>query len=363
MSESTVAASAASALLEFAATSGACRAALFERSGIVPPELEDADGRVPFEKYVALMRAAKELCGDPALALHFGEAVDVSEISAACMIVSPDGNWAENFEQMNRYGRLAVDLADDGRRFALEREGPLVWVVDTRRDPNDFPELTESTFARAVCCSRRILGGLQPMKAVHFTHAAPPYQDEYERVFQMPCVFRSDRNALLTDEKWLDYKIEVLPRSVNEVLRAHAEELLEKLDNSKSTRGRVEELLTPMLRTGGANVGAVAGKLGLSRQTLFRRLKAEGVTFEKVLDGLRRRLALQYLDGGKVSVNEAAYLLGFSDPASFSRAFKRWTGSSPRAMCAAKASRNNSSSSEDMGGINHRDTEAQLKAI
>ena len=75
----------------------------------------------------------------------------------------------------------------------------------------------------------------------------------------------------------------------------------------------------------------IAGELGLSRQTLFRRLKAEGTTFERVLDDLRHRLALHYLDGGKMSVNQTAYLVGFSDPAAFSRAFKRWTGSSPRA--------------------------------
>ncbi len=73
----------------------------------------------------------------------------------------------------------------------------------------------------------------------------------------------------------------------------------------------------------------VAGKMGLSRQTLFRKLKAEGVTFEKVLDELRHKLALDYLRAKKVSVNETAYLVGFSDPAAFSRAFKRWTGSPP----------------------------------
>jgi AraC-like DNA-binding protein len=68
----------------------------------------------------------------------------------------------------------------------------------------------------------------------------------------------------------------------------------------------------------------------ISRQTLFRQLKAEGTTFEAVLDEMRHRLALQYLRGKKVSVNEAAYLVGFSEPAAFSRAFKRWTGISPR---------------------------------
>jgi AraC-like DNA-binding protein len=73
----------------------------------------------------------------------------------------------------------------------------------------------------------------------------------------------------------------------------------------------------------------IAGKMAISRQTLFRKLKAEGATFEKVLDELRHKMALNYLSERKVSVNETAYLVGFSDRAAFSRAFKRWTGTSP----------------------------------
>ena len=73
----------------------------------------------------------------------------------------------------------------------------------------------------------------------------------------------------------------------------------------------------------------IASKMGLNRQTLFIRLKKEGATFEKVLDELRHKMALEYLNGKKVSVNETAYLVGFSEPAAFSRAFTRWTGLSP----------------------------------
>ena len=86
----------------------------------------------------------------------------------------------------------------------------------------------------------------------------------------------------------------------------------------------------PILHTGEGNMELIAATLGVSRQTLYRDLKAEDVTFEHVLDDLRHKLALEYLRGQKVSVNETAYLVGFSDPASFSRAFKRWTGKSPR---------------------------------
>ena len=90
----------------------------------------------------------------------------------------------------------------------------------------------------------------------------------------------------------------------------------------------VERQIEPLLETG-ARIDEVARALGLSRQTLYRRLKAEGATFEELLDRVRRRLALRLLREQGLSVKETAYRLGFSDPAAFSRAFKRWTGTSP----------------------------------
>ena len=93
---------------------------------------------------------------------------------------------------------------------------------------------------------------------------------------------------------------------------------------------RVEQAVEPLLAAGGIRVAGVARALGVSRQTLYRRLKAEGTTFEKLLDGLRHRLASRLLGEG-MAVKDIAYRLGFSDPAAFSRAFKRWTGASPSA--------------------------------
>ncbi len=99
-----------------------------------------------------------------------------------------------------------------------------------------------------------------------------------------------------------------------------------------SFRARVQKAAEALLPKGEANVDQVARELGVSRQTLYRRLKAEGVTFEELLDETRKRLALNYLKREKLSVKAVAYKLGFSDPAAFSRAFKRWTGSSPAAF-------------------------------
>ena len=96
----------------------------------------------------------------------------------------------------------------------------------------------------------------------------------------------------------------------------------------------VERRIESLLATGEVRIDRVAADMGLSRQTLYRRLKDEGVTFEELLDDLRHRLALRYLRADRLSVKAAAYRLGFSDPAAFSRAFKRWTGTSPSLAAA-----------------------------
>ena len=98
-----------------------------------------------------------------------------------------------------------------------------------------------------------------------------------------------------------------------------------------SFRREVEGRIEISLPLGEIRIDSVARALGVSRKTLYRRLKAEGATFEQLLDRLRHRLAWRYLTEHRMAVKEAAWRLGFSDPAAFSRAFKRWTGLSPAA--------------------------------
>ena len=329
-SGATVAAGMACAWVDAAVARGVSRSELLARSQISPEALTDQDARLPLATLVRLIAVAKELCADPALALHLGETIDCADYSVASLLSYSCETVAEALAQRNRYGRLMADVECEGpERYRLEPLAGRVWLIDTRRNPNESPELTEAFFARVASVSHQQRE--KPfLLAAHFTHPEPSYRAEYERVFRVPLVFGSDRNALLFDAAWLQQRIAVTPRYAFGILSAHAESLLETLERTKSVRGRVESLLLPILHTGEASIERVAGQMGLSRQTLFRRLKKEGVTFERVLDELRRRLAHGYLQGGRVSVSEAAFLVGFSDPAAFSRAFKRWTGSSPQ---------------------------------
>jgi AraC-like DNA-binding protein len=344
MANPTIAAGYPRTFLDFAVSRGADRQTLLARSQLRPEDLKDQDNRIPLANYLTLMKAGIKLTGEPALALLFGEAVMTPDISIVGLIVMAAESVEEGHRQMNRYARLTLD-EDDGRvsdHLEIIRDGGKVWLKATSEAYVNYPLLTESAFARSVCGARAMARSTLGVtnwpypKAVYFTHQEPSYRDEYDRIFNVPLVFGSYMNALLMDEEFLSIRLPPTNRYVFGILSAHAELLLKSLENSKSTRGRVESLLMPILHTGEASMDMIAGKLSISRQTLFRRLKAEGTTFEKILDELRYKLALRYLSGKKVSVNETAYLVGFSDTAAFSRAFKRWAGHSPSAIANAK---------------------------
>jgi AraC-like DNA-binding protein len=340
MPNPTIAASFPKAFLDFAVSRGADCRTLIERSHICSDDLNDPDNRIPLANYIALLKTGIELCNEPALALLFGEAVSLQDISIVGLI----GELAESAElgrrQINRYAPLIVDddEAITSDRIELVSENGNVWVKFISAIYVDNPLITESGFARGICGAREMfesngipISGPFP-KAIHFTHEEPSYRAEYDRIFGVPLSFESHMNGFLIDEAILNVKLPRTNPYLSEILSAHAEELLKSLEKSKTTRGRVENLLIPVLHTGEASMDEIADKIGVSRQTLFRKLKAEGVTFKQVLDELRHKLALHYLNGRKIPVNETSYLLGFSEPASFSRAFKRWTGSSPGTM-------------------------------
>ena len=332
MAEATVSAGVAGSLIELAVSKGADREELCRRSGINPELLRDQDNRVPMSDYVELMHASKELTGQQTLALEFGRTVHMQEFSILGLIFHACETVRDAIIQANRYGQLVIDVdLGSADRFQWQRKGGQLWLVDTRPDPNDFPELTEVTIGRFMRLTRPFWDA-PLVQEVHVTHPAPSYADEYVRFFEAPTTFDADWNAMRVDEGRLTQRIAVQPRFAFGILSDHAERLLASLEGSKTTRGRVESLLMPILHTGDASIDAVATRLSVSRQTIYRQLKAEGVTFEVVLDELRHKLAVHYLSGQRTSVNETAYLVGFSEPAAFSRAFKRWTGTNPRSL-------------------------------
>ncbi len=331
MARLTAAVGDARGMVNFAVRQGVGRAHLLASAGLTEATLGNFEARLSLSAYRRLIETGARLTNDPAFALHYAEAIDVSEISVLGLITHASETMIDAFAQINRYTRLITDVASNGpNRFTLERDREGLWLTDHRADPNDFIELTEMSFARMVC-GTRVFGDTPFVLEVHVSHLPPSYAREYEAVFEAPVKFAAGRNAMRVDERWLTYRVAKQPRFTFGILSAHADRLLKDLQGSDDFAHRIEAAIMPRLHTGAIDLATIASELGVSRQTIFRRLKAENTSYEKLLDNLRHRLALSYFQERKVSVNEVAYLLGYSAPSAFTRAFKRWTGTSPRA--------------------------------
>lgn len=97
---------------------------------------------------------------------------------------------------------------------------------------------------------------------------------------------------------------------------------------------RLRHLIAEALQNGVPELPALARSLGMSERSLRRRLDELGTSFRDVLDAVRKELALNHVKDRRLSLSEVAFLLGFSEPSTFHRAFKRWTGDTPAAFRA-----------------------------
>lgn len=341
MSHPMTAAGFVAALLDYAVSRAANRRHLLDAAGLDESDLSDQDNRVPVASYQTLICAAIEVTRDTALLLRHTLESRLETMSVVGQIVHHSASLPHAIEQVNRYLRLMADTNDlAGRdRFELLQDGSDVWIVDHL--PVQAAEYVgvEASFARFISEFRRSFPDTTFALGMEVTYAPPPHVDEYPSLFRIPVRFNAGRNALRIDPVWVSDRTEFEPGNtyVFGVFTRHAHALLEQLGQQHTLRAQIEARILPDLHEGTLSMDKVARDLGMSRQTLYRRLRDEGITFAELHDDLRQRMAQDYLTTRKVSVNETACLLGFSEASSFVRAFKRWTGQSPTAFRDAAA--------------------------
>jgi AraC-like DNA-binding protein len=183
------------------------------------------------------------------------------------------------------------------------------------------------------CMASLILGGyamgLPPMaQSVFFTHPRPRNVAKFESVFRVAVHFDAERDHAVFLPGAFDVPLPQADPVLCSLLARHADKLLERAAPTPPLLERVRRAIANELRGGLPTVGQIAPVVGIPERTLRRRLEREGVSFQGILDDMRRELALSYLEQPDIELEEAAYLLGYSEASAFRRAFKRWTGKS-----------------------------------
>lgn len=155
----------------------------------------------------------------------------------------------------------------------------------------------------------------------------------YREVLDAPLRFDSMQAGLVLPAKWLDHPIADADPLLHRLIEDRATAVMTQLD--PLLHNEVRRVLRGALMTGDCSRTEVARRLGLHPRTLVRRLQQSGTTFQALLDDTRSHIARQLLHDTRSPVSRIANSLGYRDPTVFTRAFRRWTGLTPRAFRAA----------------------------
>jgi len=303
---------------------GADPVAVLAEAGLAPEDLAGPSQRVPYQNLMDLFNAAVIRTGCPHFGLLAGGVWRLSDLG-------PIGELMRNsrtvgialeelvlFQHLNSQGAVAFML-----RSNSSVDLGYTFYVPLATSTGQF---YDAVLAAAINFMRELVDEEWAPSMVYFPHSAPADLEPYRQYFQAELRFDAATCALRFSSKYLTRPIvgaqPDLYERASQRLRA-------------ASRGSFVDMVSRTLRTlllhGIASGDIVAETLAMHRRTLSRRLKEEGVTFQQVLDRVRFSIAKELLESSTVPPKQIAAFLNFTDTASFFRAFKRWTGTTPGA--------------------------------
>jgi AraC-like DNA-binding protein len=264
------------------------------------------------------------LTGDPGLALRIASSLPLGAFGIVEYVCRSAPDLGEAIQQWIRY----LNLLDDAVVVGLVEEGDRASLRVLVESEAPAPASHELCFALLVMRARELSSVPFRPLAVHFTHRATGDAHAFEEWFEVPVRFGAPHTELVMPRTALRASLVTADPQLLAILSRHADELTAKDRTRPLFTAQVQRVLRAALREGDADVDCVARHLGLTPRSLQRRLKEEGASFKLVREEVRRELAVRYLDDD-LAITEIAFLLGFSEPSAFFRAFKRWTGTTP----------------------------------
>lgn len=301
-----------------------------------PARLEIPNARLPGSLFEQAWDQSARLLNDPDIGLHCAENFNAGALNILSYVLLSCRTAAE---ALGRFGQFAA-LVNDGMRVRLEDHGPRIqchfevvphcdnYLARSPRHP------MEAMACGTLVTVRRLTTQPVAPLAVSFQHARPARVEEHQRVFGAGLVcFGQLANWIEFRRGDLEHSLLSANPSLLEVFEAHAGELLRQIDRDQPQRGvtsrRVLAILTRRITGTVPSVRDVALELAMSERSLQRELREEGTSFRQLVEDVRKEIALQHLAQPGALASEAAFLLGFSEPGAFTRAFRRWTGASP----------------------------------
>jgi AraC-like DNA-binding protein len=315
-------------LLDAASDAGADRGQICAAAGFDPAASTGLAEKVPLETLFRLWEAAISRLREPGFPIAVAETYRPESYGVLTLMAITSRDLHEACVKAMRFYRLwtnsswwELERHDSGAHLAFVQPGEL--ELGQRCDQ-------EFSLAEMVNAIRYVTGlaGWGPLE-VRFRHGRPRAVHRHEAHFRAKVQFDATKAELVLARQDLELPMVRADRLLAEFFERHSEELLRRLGDLPEDILRIRREVLTGLRGRVPRLGEVASKLGVGARTLRRRLVDQGVSFKTLVDQTRSELAREYLEQSRLSIHEISYLLGFSEPSAFSRAFRRWTREAP----------------------------------
>lgn len=305
------------------------RERLLAGAGINPQVVGLAERRVHTDQVARLFKSVQLSLNDEFMGLSRAPC-RVGAFKTMCDLVRHCRTLGEMLDRAVEFYRL---LSDDIVLDVRIVGGRAIFAID-HRSPGCDPEHFLREFMLVIWhrFPSWYVGEAIRLRETHFTFPRPTHHDELQVMFPGALRYGQDCNRLVYDAHYLDKPLVRTQAEVDEYVRHAPADVMTipGVDNSLERQiERIVESLNPGMLVF-PRLEAVAEGLGLSPQTLYRQLRASGTSYQKIKDDIRRETAIRCLVDEGLPVEKVSEFVGFSEARSFTRAFRHWTGMSPR---------------------------------
>jgi AraC-like DNA-binding protein len=300
------------------------------------PDPKDPDARVPLSVLSGVWRHLLTRDSDPSLGLRLGQRLTIRSLGIVGYAMATRATLGDALDCLSHY----YGLLREGIDCRVERDVEQTTIVLHDRDMVGWAvrQQIDTRLAAVLMLCRQLTDQDVVPSAVEFPYRRPQELDEHRRTFGIAELrFERSEAALILPTTDLVRPIGSADDTLGGYLDRLATDMLTELEQEPSAGSFADEIaraLASTLGSGLLRIDGIGALLGVSTRTIQRRLRTEGTTFAVVLQQLRRRHAEGLLRDRRMTIEQVAGHLGYSEASTFYRAFRRWRGTSPGAFRA-----------------------------
>jgi AraC-like DNA-binding protein len=301
---------------------------LLASAGLSRDQLVQERGRgVSVASQYRFLEIAATAANDSLLGLHVAAEMDLRAAGILFYLFASSATAVEALEKLARYAATTSEavLVEISRH----KDETVLTLRPVQAHDQPHRQWSEFIALAVIRTLRRMTNRDFTPSRITFAHTRNSGVREIRRILRCPVEFAHATDSSVFPRCVTDLPIVSADSHLLQILTAHADDLLAERRTATGLRSMVENQLLTLLPSGRVQAAVVAQQLGLSARSLTRHLAGDGTTFGEVLDCLRNRLAIRYLADQRMSLQQIAWLLGYSDLTAFNHAFRRWFGTSP----------------------------------